>query len=210
MQDQLWDAGPVKIMLQRGQRSYPTRETCREPGCTNPARQKQGARYCLEHARAIDYELLHPKGQNGAPAVRTCPGCERRFTHRRATHLETTKAWSEFCPDCHNETPLTLDQLRAHRVGADLVRKWLMLGAKLPCDICGKTLTRRNKGSHPLIDHDHNHCRGGNSCGECVRGVLCMDCNTKVGHAEGIDRAGLWDVLRAYLQPRKAQQPGGF
>ena len=52
------------------------------------------------------------------------------------------------------------------------------------CEVCG---------SHKLlhIDHDHNCCgyENGNrdvtTCGKCIRGVLCKDCNTAEGLLHG-------------------------
>ena len=32
-----------------------------------------------------------------------------------------------------------------------------------------------------VVDHDHQCCRGNNSCGDCVRGFLCRQCNSAIG-----------------------------
>lgn len=46
------------------------------------------------------------------------------------------------------------------------------------CWCCGRKPTKRNLH----VDHDHSCCptvRG--SCGDCVRGLLCSNCNTGIG-----------------------------
>lgn len=50
------------------------------------------------------------------------------------------------------------------------------------CAVCGtRTPGFKNKGWH--VDHDHRCCPGTkNSCGECVRGILCGPCNVGLGH----------------------------
>jgi hypothetical protein len=182
---------------------------CNEPGCTNLRRGQSGSRYCDEHARTINY-LVH--GLRTVPV--RCEGCGKSFTSGRAARSETATAWADFCPNCHNATPLTLRQLAAQAAPAELVRSWLALGDRLPCGICGRRLTRRSLSSQPVIDHDHTCC-GRRSCGACIRGVLCQRCNTMIGYVEAIMSQGLGEAVMSYLEPRASttdarQQGPGF
>lgn len=42
------------------------------------------------------------------------------------------------------------------------------------CHLCQVALVE-------VIDHDHDCCPGKQSCGKCVRGLLCTRCNTGIG-----------------------------
>lgn len=44
--------------------------------------------------------------------------------------------------------------------------------------VCGKPDPTGNGWS---VDHDHACCPGFGSCGKCVRGILCMNCNNGLG-----------------------------
>jgi hypothetical protein len=47
------------------------------------------------------------------------------------------------------------------------------------CKICRGV----NKGGKELsVDHDHSCCPGYRTCGKCIRGLLCHNCNAALGH----------------------------
>lgn len=63
------------------------------------------------------------------------------------------------------------------------------------CAACGDSLKVENHGT--AIDHDHNCCPGNRTCGECIRGILCMSCNLALGMIKDDPNRAL--ALAAYL-----------
>jgi hypothetical protein len=66
------------------------------------------------------------------------------------------------------------------------------------CKVC-KTNNPGSNYTKFAIDHDHSCCPGlANSCGQCVRGLLCSRCNMVLGMVS--DDTYLLDELIDYLQ----------
>lgn len=50
------------------------------------------------------------------------------------------------------------------------------------CAICRQDL-QHDTNQRLSVDHDHSCCSGkGESCGRCIRGILCSNCNSGLGH----------------------------
>ena len=63
------------------------------------------------------------------------------------------------------------------------------------CMICGGT----NKNGRALaVDHDHTCCPGKTTCGKCIRGLLCSNCNRALGLFK--DDSELTKKATAYLE----------
>jgi Recombination endonuclease VII len=71
-------------------------------------------------------------------------------------------------------------------------------------DACAICRTPFKKGQRICFDHDHSCCpvpASGHtiSCGDCLRGLLCMQCNTRLGWLETYG-----NTIGAYLEQGRA------
>ena len=63
---------------------------------------------------------------------------------------------------------------------------------------CGMCREKFQDGQPVCVDHDHNcHPQEKRACRKCVRGLLCKDCNTALGHIER-----RYEIARRYLATR--------
>jgi hypothetical protein len=62
------------------------------------------------------------------------------------------------------------------------------------CAICPSEISG-TRGFRMSVDHDHACCPGSRSCGKCVRGILCLNCNNSLGWME-THRAAIAIYLR--------------
>ena len=55
----------------------------------------------------------------------------------------------------------------------------MLVSQNFSCAICGAHQSTQNKAF--AVDHDHSCCDGKKSCGKCIRGLLCFECNIGLG-----------------------------
>src|SRR5688572_4448290 len=68
------------------------------------------------------------------------------------------------------------------------------------CAICGETEGVAGRSLH--VDHDRNCCNRRQSCGKCVRGILCSGCNTALGLLGEKNLEAAIGYLRRYAKDR--------
>lgn len=136
-------------------------------GVSTPRRpRRQGAkcyRTCVrcQQRRQIPWHLrLADDHQDG---VYVCKFCKPKVPHDRYVDFDPklyTRNWN--LQRRYGLTADAYDELLASQDGR--------------CKICRK-LPRKNR-LH--VDHDRACCPGPTSCGKCVRGLLCVSCNSKL------------------------------
>lgn len=162
---------------------------CRWKGCTKPRLKVQAAKYCEEHATCIRGYIRKPKEQV------SCLGCEATFER----FAREGNQWP-LCRDCHTRYRSFVRRAREHHVSPETMTNWLR---KRTCGLCQRPLHIGHGSMGAHIDHDHTCCPGSKSCGRCVRGLLCVQCNTNLGAYESLlARVGLEAVTNWLRHPQ--------
>lgn len=125
-------------------------------GCGRPVRKRRGAKWCSPCITRKPKVVCRTCGEAFAIDMvvgRRCKPCMSKASHEKRVG------------ETYGLAPGDYARLLEHQGGA--------------CFIC-----QRRPGLKRLaVDHDHSCCAGPISCGQCVRGLLCRNCNRDVlGH----------------------------
>lgn len=139
----------------------------------------EGMRFCNKCGETKSLEFFYER-TNGNPQS-WCIDCQKRSDRIRLDEPDAkkrnrkrVKEWSKNNPD-----RVRARNLRKFNLGEDPVRVYeeILAAQGGGCAICGA-----KPGSRKLdVDHDHSCCDRNGSCGECVRGLLCINCNHGIG-----------------------------
>ena len=123
-----------------------------------------------------------------APGMMSCRQCGETMVKKSSLlcepcrYLQRKEAWES---DLDPAGLAIANREYRHSMGAGGFRKLLELQGGC-CACCGDDLAidlRPGLGRSVHVDHDHSCCPTGRSCGKCVRGILCSDCNSMLGMA---------------------------
>lgn len=139
--------------------------------CGGPIERKSAkAVYCSQ--RCCDrWNHLLAKGEVERPVVR-CGTC--------GTDVAWRKGGTLFCSTkCKNAHHNARQDHQARRFGISKDEVARRVAEQGGCAICG---TSEPKDAVWAVDHDHSCCPDARvTCGRCVRGILCRNCNAALG-----------------------------
>lgn len=173
---------------------------CRCALCTQANAEKSAA----YDGRSVQYGP-HLKEVPVPPGQKRCSQCRLTLpldAFRRRTSASVRKR-SE-CRDCRRANELT--RPRRDERGRGLRRLYrrdiawyneTLAEQDGACALCGSTEPRSKAGVFE-VDHDHRCCPSHITCGTCIRGLLCRNCNCKLGWFENRR-----ELILAYCEARK-------
>jgi hypothetical protein len=150
---------------------------------------------------------------------RQCPRCKKNKGIK--SYYKKLKGVSYYCKKCTKELRREFNATREGQIkNAEATRKYkkehpnfarehhLLHNYKInieqfdamfatqgnKCLACGS----KESGGRWQVDHDHNCCPTHETCGKCIRGILCSKCNRTLGNAG--DDKNLLVSLIMYLE----------
>ncbi len=118
-------------------------------------------------------------GQGSNNAAKThCPKGHEYTPENTYIWMKTTGGQSRVCKTCE-KARRRRNLLKKYNITEERFQEMLQ-ACDNRCPGCSRPFDDLKR--QPDIDHFHDCCESG-SCGDCVRGLLCHDCNLLIGHS---------------------------
>lgn len=158
--------GLCKAHYSRQQRGHTLEAPWKPRGSSSASAKPCGVESCPDQHWAQGYCRIHYRSVMNDPTTRL--PLKKRVAHRPGVCAIPECGYSGLiregmCPAHFKTTSL---------YGLSAVQYIQLIVAG--CAICGS-------GSRICVDHDHSCCPGKGSCGKCIRGALCFNCNVGLG-----------------------------
>lgn len=143
-----------------------------------------------------EYDLLEDDSKRKMPrkyvdGKMNCRSCNKYFFSESFTLRKGNNARCNECTIIHQHN-ITI---KKHGITYDTYTEMLNAQGGV-CKICGSE--EKSHRSRLCIDHDHACCPGYNSCGKCIRGIICSNCNMSLGNAK--DNIDILQKMIDYLK----------
>lgn len=155
----------------RSKRNNPDYEPRTKPRVNRISLAKDGSKRCskCEEIKPISEFFKNRARQDGlAHYCKTCQYIAVEESNRRHPESKKRRSRKTYLKRTYGLTPYQYELLFMKQDGK--------------CALCGQEMDR------PHVDHDHSCCPGKETCGKCVRGMLCLSCNTSLSYYEDVAR----------------------
>jgi hypothetical protein len=138
-------------------------------------------RHLIRERRGDPLTKIRHRAPDGSTLTRDelgrklCCGCDEwKPESTYGSYFRSPDSLNQYCKPCAR------DQAFFSRWGITAKQRRALVDAQGGrCKICG---THESELSRALfLDHDHAHCGDKYGCSECLRGLLCSDCNAAIG-----------------------------
>lgn len=177
---------------------------------------EQGQKLCTNCKNFKDFSEFHKRAASPDGIVTYCRVCVKDIDTKRNEHkltkprkqvgslihcrkcdqyLDKSKFWRglTYCRECSKVVGHAGNLKRFGLTVEDYID--MEKSQNGVCAICKDPEMNKRRLS---VDHDHACCPGSGSCGKCIRGLLCSNCNTALGNFK--DNLETIKAALAYLQ----------